>query len=118
MSLRTYPAMNKKIANLLRGSGDPMHLYAAARIDELEEGNEILHDAILDLQTKIGKLEVALDKACVAWGDWDCPRASGRVYWPECRKCDYERIEPHDLQRDLACWKKYFLDGEEADGEK
>lgn len=34
--MTTYPEMNSKIAELLRNSGQPMQVYAAERIEELE----------------------------------------------------------------------------------
>ena len=35
--IRTYPEMNEKITDLLRFSDEPVQLYAAARIEELEK---------------------------------------------------------------------------------
>ena len=35
--MNTYPEMNEKIVGLLELSDDPMHLYAAQRIKELEQ---------------------------------------------------------------------------------
>ncbi|WP_458414544.1 hypothetical protein ACNQFZ_06665 [Schinkia sp. CFF1] len=37
MKINTYPKMNKEIKNLLRLSGKQSSLYAAQRIEELEE---------------------------------------------------------------------------------
>lgn len=37
MGVNTYPEMNAMIKNLLRDSEDNMLLYAAARIEELEQ---------------------------------------------------------------------------------
>lgn len=36
MEIHTYPEMNQKIKDILRLGDDPMCLYAAARIEELE----------------------------------------------------------------------------------
>ncbi len=36
MTIYTYPAMNEKIVELLRLSGEAMQLYAAQRSEELE----------------------------------------------------------------------------------
>src|SRR5690554_2242490 len=37
MKINTYPDMNRRIVNLLRICDTPIDLYAAARIEELEE---------------------------------------------------------------------------------
>lgn len=36
MEIHTYPEMNQKIKDILRLGDDPMCLYAAERIEELE----------------------------------------------------------------------------------
>lgn len=37
MNVKTYPAMNSTIKDLLRNSEEPMQQYALARIEELEQ---------------------------------------------------------------------------------
>jgi len=37
MNVQTFPEMNQRIVNLLRQTGNPVKLYAAQRIEELEE---------------------------------------------------------------------------------
>jgi len=37
MNVQTYPEMNQKIVALLRQTGEPMCIYAAQRIEELEK---------------------------------------------------------------------------------
>lgn len=51
--MKTYLEMNIKIVNLLRLRNDPLSLYAAMRIEELEKKND---------QAK--RMERALDRAC------------------------------------------------------
>lgn len=47
--IKTYPEMNQIIVDLLRGSGEAKQLYAAARIEELEQ--------------KVSKLDATLTRA-------------------------------------------------------
>lgn len=48
--LETYPEMNEKIKEILRTEGSPHALYAAARIEELEERVQLLQEALSDVQ--------------------------------------------------------------------
>ena len=54
MTIKTYFTMNARIVAILRQDSDPMALYAAQRIEELEAEVEQLRDslkAILDAAT-------------------------------------------------------------------
>ena len=106
--MNTYPAMNAKIVFLLRLRDDPMSIYAATRIEELEkkiaelfadlqERDQALHvesEALGCADDRADRLERALDRACKCLSFTDCLSTMGR------RDCDGECV---------ACWKKYLL---------
>ncbi|MGO0058625.1 hypothetical protein ACTID9_00925 [Brevibacillus fluminis] len=46
MEAKTYPTMNARIVDLLKLSSDPIHAYAAKRIEELEAENERLRELL------------------------------------------------------------------------
>lgn len=50
LKIKTYPEMNERIKDLLRTDGSPHALYAAARIEELEERVQLLQEALSDVQ--------------------------------------------------------------------
>jgi hypothetical protein len=115
--VKTYPAMNAKIVDLLRLRDDPVSLYAAARIEELEkkiaglfadlqERDQALHvesEALGYADDRSERMEQALERAakyiynCVAE---ECPPG------PVCEG-------PCDVREFVECWKKYFLGGAE-----
>ena len=47
--INTYPEMNEIVKDLLRWNGEPMNLYALARIEELEKMNAELLEAWKDV---------------------------------------------------------------------
>lgn len=57
MKLKTYPAMDAKIKNLLRAKGDYASQYAAARIEHLENVVEAQRIAFATLTKKDGDLQ-------------------------------------------------------------
>ena len=52
MEIKTYPEMNEKIKGLLRFNNEPIMLYAAARIEELEHERDA---AVKDIPHKCWK---------------------------------------------------------------
>lgn len=114
--METYPKMNEQIIGLLELNGDPISRYAALRIRELEKKlaeAENESEALGSAKLRAEKLEKALERACLEVVDHDCPHDFGTAEWPECRECLRMEEERYDIQRDINCWKKYFL--EEAD---
>lgn len=59
--MKTYPAMNAKIVDLLRLRDDPVSLYAAARIEELEK-------KIAELTTDLYERDMAMQNESEALG--------------------------------------------------
>ena len=57
MTAETYPEMNTKIVGILRWGGDPMALYAAQRIEELE--------------AEVKRLQCELHNEQVRRGEWE-----------------------------------------------
>lgn len=59
--IRTYPEMNAKICGILEIGDDPMQAYAAQRIRELQDENELLleicHEAAGSMQGDIPEIE-------------------------------------------------------------
>ena len=46
MTVKTYPTMNERIVGILRWNGDPTLLYAAQRIEELEQINHVRDECL------------------------------------------------------------------------
>lgn len=57
MTVNTYPQMNKELKNLLRLTEQPMAIYAAARIEELEGQLRAEREKRRELEKRIGKRE-------------------------------------------------------------
>lgn len=55
--------------------------------------------------------ETALDIACESHAEECCPGEVWGTAWPECAKCkNVEKSAVHyDPKRDIACWKRYYL---------
>ena len=74
MEIHTYPEMNQKIKDILRLGDDPMCLYAAARIEELET---LLAAAVKDIWNfSTGNT----CRSCIHW-------AAGRCFRPGAKDC-------------------------------
>lgn len=117
--MKTYPAMNAKIVDLLRLRDDPVSLYAAARIEELEkkiaglfadlqERDQALHvesEALGCADDRAERLEQALERACkfVEDATGSCPIGLERNF-------DYDYCEEHCRNDFAECWKEYFLE--------
>ena len=90
--MKTYPESNEMIVELLRLKDDLICIYAAARIEELER---------------------VFDRACMAMSDQQCPKEYGLGKWLECVTCSRMSGDRHDVARNVACWKRYFMDGDD-----
>jgi hypothetical protein len=58
-------------------------------------------------------LAKALELACTSIADHCCPFDTEDTVWAECQGCDVTAGEPpvrHDIDRDVACWQRYFLE--------
>ena len=74
VKIHTYPEMNQKIKDILRLGDDPMCLYAAARIEELET---LLAAAVKDIWNfSTGNT----CRSCIHW-------AAGRCFRPGAKDC-------------------------------
>ena len=120
--MKTYPEMNAKIVGLLKMKDDPVSIYAAARIEELEkkiaalmadlqERDQALHvesEALGSADDQAERLEQALDRACKFVEDvtGNCPLGLDRDF-----DFDFDYCEEHCINDFAACWKKYFLGG-------
>lgn len=63
--MNTYPEMNEKIVGLLRMSDEPMNLYAAQRIEELDKELDLVHGCLTELykiDAAIPVIKECLDK--------------------------------------------------------
>jgi len=80
MEIHTYPEMNQKIKDILRLGDDPMCLYAAARIEELET---LLAAAVKDIWNfSTGNT----CRSCIHWAAGRCTRqgpkdCAGYSWW-------------------------------------
>lgn len=61
MDLKTYPEMNQRIKDILVLSGSPTDLYAAKRIEELEQKNEKLVQTMAQVQAEVDDFMHLLD---------------------------------------------------------
>lgn len=61
MEVKTYPEMNARIKNILVLSGSPTDLYAAKRIEELEQKNEEYMQIMCQVKAEVDEFMSLLD---------------------------------------------------------
>lgn len=63
-----------------------------------------------DLQAENVKLQKALTLACTELADHDCPHEFDLAEWTECTSCEKDTEIHYNTQRDIDCWKRYFVE--------
>ncbi len=74
----------------------------------IKQANEVL--------SSINILETALQEACEDAADSCCPHEFDLVTFKQCAECPHQGELHEDSQRDINCWKRYYL--QEATKEK
>lgn len=138
--MKTYPEMNAKIVGLLKMKDDPVSLYAAARIEELETDIQYKAEALWEAESEVKRIGRQIAKLTADLHERDLAMAN-EMEATRSAELDAEMMEKAleeacvlitnhvnvygtgmDLPMDLLAnsrkpeawkWKKYFM--QEAD---
>lgn len=77
-----------------------------------------LKEDIEQLQAENAKLRKALELACAEIADHDCPHEYDLIEREECKSCPRGNEERYDVERDIKCWMRHFLEKVEGGGEQ
>jgi len=69
------------------------------------DGAEVAQDAL----NAVRLLQKAFDKACEEAADSTCPGEHDLCNFDECNSCAHYSEIHEDTERDINCWKKYYL---------
>ena len=55
-------------------------------------------------------LREAFKYACTEIADEQCPHEFDYAKWNECEECSHNNEQHADIDRDVACWQRYYLE--------
>ena len=97
--MKTYPEMNAKIVGLLKMKDDPVSLYAAARIEELETDIQYKAEALWEAESEVKRIGRQIAKLTAELYERDLAMQNEM----EALGCADDRAEQLEQALDRAC---------------